>query len=270
MPFVFRFVLVAAGGLLASAVAAQKRAVADAVLLPEAQAELALPGADYLLATFNLVAPTSGGGATFAGAQLRLGYEHFWNEHWSAGATLRVLGGGGAGYGDFIGQDGSLTPGLLLRHRSRLGGFTLGQRLAAEYATTFDAAGRDRTLARLRLDAERAFPLGPRLALRPRLAYELAAYVRLLRAANDPEERAVDFGSLRAEVGLRLSPRLDLTPWAASQTRFITSLPQYNSSGAQVGGGRTNLLTPLVGLDVRLMLGPSEGRAERQYLPTQH
>lgn len=268
-----RVVLAAAGTLLATAAAAQKRLVNDAVLLPEAQVELPVAGPDYVLVGFGLAAPTRDAGSTFASGQLRLGYEHFGAGPWSGGATLRLLGGPEQGFGDFLGLGGNFAPGVFGRHRSTLGGFAVGQRLGLEYAATLGGQGstdRDRGLARLRLDAERTFAVGPKLGLRPRLAYELAAYLRLLRNANDPAERVIDFGSLRAEVGLRLSPRLDLTPWAASQTRFITSLPQYNSSGAQVGGGRTNLLTPVLGLDVRLTLGGAEGLAERKPLPTQH
>lgn len=272
MPYFSHFLLAAAWLLLATAASAQQRFVGDAVLLPEAEVELALKGDDYLLATFNLVRATNSGGPTFAGGQLRLAYEHFWDEQWSGGATLRLLGGE-YGYGDFIGQNGNITPGVLLRHTSNLGAFTFGQRLGAEYATTFDVVNsqtKDRGLARLRFDVERSLPLGEKVSLRPRLAYEVAAYLRLQRGANDYPERVIDFGALRGEVGLRLSPHLDVTPWVASQAHYITSLPQFNSSGVQVGGGRTNLVLPLVGLDVRLTLMRNEAAAERRQLPTQH
>lgn len=274
MPRFSRFLLPVVGLMLASAASAQNRLVGDALLLPEAQVEAALKGDDYLLATFNLVCLTNGGaGSTFAGGQLRLAYEHFWSTQWSGGATLRVLGGGGYGYGDFIGQSGNITPGVLLRHTSSIGSFLFGQRLGAEYAATYDALNSQnnaRGLGRLRLDVERSWPLGEKVSLRPRLAYELAAYLRLQRGPNDAPERVIDFGALRGEVGLRLSPHLDVTPWVASQTHYINSLPQFNSGGGQVGGGRTNLVAPLIGLDVRLTVVRSEATTERRQLPTQH
>lgn len=273
----FSWVLLATGGLLlATGATAQRRYVGDVVLIPEAQVEVALKDADYLLAGIGLVTnPTALTGGTFAGGQLRLGYEHFWNEHWSGGATLRILGGGSYGYsyGDFLGIEGNITPGVLVRHTGTLGAFNFRQRLGVEYATTFDAVGRNnenRAFTRLRLDVDRVFPLGEKLAIRPRIAYEAVTFLRLQRDENQLKERVVDFGNLRAEVGVRLSPHVDFTPWVASQTYYINTLPQYDASGKQTGGGRTNLLTPLVGLDLRLTVFTKAATAERYQLPTQH
>lgn len=273
----FRFLLLAAGLFVAGTASAQRRSTLGLVLLPEAQVEVALKGDDYLLAGVSLVTNPSGqGGSTFAGGQLRLGYEHFWSKQWSVGATLRVLGGEYDGYGDFLGLGGNVTPGALLRHRGAIAGFTFGQRLGLEYAMTLansssaNSESRDRALLRLRFDVDRLFPLGEQLALRPRVAYEAAAYLRLQRKEGETRERVIDFGALRAELGLRVSPLLDLTPWASSQTRYINSLPQTDANGNPTGGGRTNLVSPVVGLDVRLTLGAGKAGAERQQLPTQH
>lgn len=268
------FLLTAACVMLTSAASAQRRFVYDAVLLPEMQVEVALKGDDYLLAGFNLAAPVQDHGSTFASGQLRLGYEHFWDEQWSFGATLRLLGGEYGGYGDVFGLSGNVTPGLLLRHRGKIGPLHFGQRLGLERAMTFTSGlnhePEDRTLIRLRFDVDREFPLGEKVSLRPRLAYEPAAYLHLQRGPNEQKERVVDFGNLRAEVGLRLSPLLDLTPWGAFQTVYINPLPQFDANGNQTGGGRTNLVTPAVGLDVRLTLNRGTATAERQQLPTQH
>jgi hypothetical protein len=268
-----RYLLVAGGMLLATtATMAQRRNVRDVVVVPEAQVELALKGSDYVLVGFNLVTSPDGG-STFAAGQLRLGYEHFLNEQWSIGATLRVLGGDNYSYGDFLGLDGNITPGVLVRHSGKIGAFNFGQRLGVEYAATFDVLGSDnenRALTRLRLDVDRVFPLGEKLAVRPRLAYEPVTYLRLQRDENDIKERVIDFGNLRAEVGVRLSPHVDFTPWVASQTYYINSLPQYDALGQQTGGGRTNLVTPTLGIDLRLTLFTSSPTAERYQLPTQH
>ena len=132
------------------------------------------------------------------------------------------------------------------------------------------SAAKDRALSRLRFDVDRLFPLSEKVVLRPRIAYEVAAYLRLQRDQTELKERVIDFGSLRAEASLRLSPRFDLTPWVAAQAQYFNSLPQYNSTGKQVGGGRRNAVVPVFGLDVRLTLFRSNTASERHQLPTQH
>ena len=264
--------LVAGGIFLATAATAQRRRVGDLVVVPEAQVELALKGADYVLVGFSLIT-SPGGGSAFAAGQLRLGYEHFWSEQWSGGATFRVLGGNNYSRGDILGLEGNITPGLLVRHSGKVGGFNFGQRLGLEYAATFDVLGssnEDRALTRLRFDLDRVFPLGRKLAVRPRLAYEVVTYLRLQRDENQTKERVIDFGNLRAEVGVRVSPHVDFTPWVASQTTYINTLPQYDANGQQTSGGRTNLVTPTLGLDLRLTLFSGGAAKERFQLPTQH
>lgn len=258
--------------LLSLAASAQRRSVGDVVLMPEVQAEVALKGDDYLLAGFTLAAPIPGPPGTFTSGQLRLGYEHFYNERWSIGGTLRLLGGEFGGYGEVIGLGGNFTPGLLLRHRGKVGAFNFGQRLGLEYAIEFPGAGdNDRGLVRLRFDVDREFSLGEKVSLRPRLAYEPAAYLRFQRTPDGAaRERVVDFGNLRGEVGLRLSPLLDLTPWGGFQSVYTNSLPQFDANNNQVGGGRSNFVSPVLGLDVRLTLNRGAASAERRQLPTQH
>lgn len=262
-------------GILGAATAAQaqRRMTSDPIIVPEVQAELLL-GNNSLFVGLNRLVLTNGNrnGDTFVGGQVRAGYEHFWNEQWSGGATLRVVRRRDEGLGDFIGQPGNVTPGLLLRHRSTLGKFTFGQRLGAEYGIAirqYSGGIKDRALARLRLDVERSVALSDQVSLRPRLAYEVAAYLRLQRDDNDLKERVVDFSNLRVEVGVRVSPRFDVTPWVASQVQYINSLGQFDPAGMPVGGGRANLRTPLLGLDLRLTLAPDESAAALQ-LPTQH
>ncbi|SNC75507.1 hypothetical protein SAMN06265337_2909 [Hymenobacter gelipurpurascens] len=261
--------------LLASLTAsAQRRIEANTAFIPEVQAEWALNGNDYLMAGFNVVAQKLGENSSVFGGQLRLGYEHFWNEQWSWGGTLRLLRGMDQRYGDFLGQPGNVTPGLLLRHSGKIGSLNFGQRLGVEYAiSTSDAlsiANQNRGLARLRLDLERQFPLGATIALRPRLAYEVGAYTRLQRDETELKERVVDFGSLRGEVGIRVSSHIDVTPWVASQTSYNNFLPQYDAAGKQVSGGRTNIITPVFGLDARFTVFRDEPSPERKQLPTQH
>ncbi|WP_426061354.1 hypothetical protein [Hymenobacter sp. B1770] len=279
MPTYFRLLLAASGLILATTAAAQRRTIGDLAIQPEGQVEVALQGNDYVLAGVNVLFSTNSPGTVLIGGQLRLGYEHFWNERWSWGGTFRALRGDRsiAGYGDIVGMPGNVIPGLLLRHTSQMGGFTFGQRLGAEYAMTFDntvhgpnSINRSRALARLRLDVERQFALGAAVVLRPRLSYEPVVFLRLQRPEGANQERVVDFASLRAELGLRLSPQFDVTPWASSQTIFLNALPQFDANGNLTGGGRVNLVVPVVGFDVRLTLFRGEPSAERKQLPTQH
>jgi hypothetical protein len=162
-----------------------------------------------------------------------------------------------------------------VRHLGKIGAFNFGQRLGVEYGistpTAYFANQQDRASARLRLDIDRIFPMGEKVALRPRVAYEAAAYLRFQRDENQLKERTIDFGVLRAEVGVRLSPHVDVTPWVASQTSYAVLVSQYDAlTGRQISGGRTNFLTPVLGLDARFTLFSSNATPERRQLPTQH
>ncbi|MBT9391947.1 hypothetical protein KLP40_02120 [Hymenobacter sp. NST-14] len=271
-----RFLPLCAAALLLLAVqnaTAQRRSTANLVLLPEVQAEIALTGNDYVLVGVNLVSQVNSGESTFAGGQLRLGYEHFWTEHWSWGPTLRIGSDAGGGYGDFLDLPGNLVPGALLRHTGTVGGFGFSQRLAAEYAVvTNDSYGNsgNRAHARLRLALDREFAVGSRVKLRPRLSYEALTYLRFQRDESQNKERFIDFGNDRAEVGVRLSPRFDFTPWFAFQTQYINALELRDADGNLVTGGRTNLRSPQLGLDLRILLGKNATSANRNVLPTQH
>jgi hypothetical protein len=259
---------------LATAATAQRRAIRDLTLLPEAQVELALKGNDYMLAGFSLITNSNSSGGTFAAGQLRLGYEHFWSENWSGGATLRILGGGNNESGDFLGLSGNVTPGLLVRHTGKIGSLNFSQRLGLEYAAQISSNlnndNTDRAYTRLRFGLDRVFQLSEKLSLRPRIAYELATYLRLQRDEEELKERVVDFGNLRAELGVRLSPRIDFTPWVASQTRYFRGLPSLDMNGVIIRSGKANFITPLVGLDVRLTLPTKGVITDKEQLPTQH
>jgi hypothetical protein len=269
-----RLLITTAGLLLSGAAAAQVRVDSRVTaLVPEAQLEVALPGNDYVLLSYNLVGIAGKGyTTTFDSGQLRAAYEHFWSEHWSGGATVRVVGRSNPGNGDLLGMPGFIIPGVLVRHLGNVGPVTLGQRLAVEYLISPDyyiySNRKNRALARLRLDAEHPFVLNEQLTLRPRLAYEAAAYLRFQRDEDQLKERVVDFGSLRGEVGVRFSPSFDLTPWVAYQTSYRNSLLFYNAIGDPASGGKVNYRTPVVGLDLRLTVGNVS--AERRTLPTQH
>ena len=260
--------------LLGETAVAQRRSTSDLVLLPEVQAEIALPGNDYVLVGFNAIGGNYSGGPEFSSGQLRFGYEHFWSENWSGGGTLRVVTerNGGYGDGDFQGLAGNVIPGVLVRHAAPLGLLRFSQRLGVEYAArTGNSLGSDsRAHARLRLGLDREFAVGSRVKLRPRLSYEALTYLRFQRDENQNKERFIDFGNARAEVGVRLSPRIDFTPWFALQTQYINALMQFDQNNNPVSGGRTNLRAPVLGLDLRFLLGKNALSANRIVLPTQH
>jgi len=253
------------------------RSIQTLQLWPELQGELALKNGDYLLLALRGERAASSAG--FAGRSLgfdtrraRVAYEHFGSATWSYGATVQLVGDG---------RGVIVIPEVLLRHRSPIfGSFNLGQRLSLERdfnnigAAPLGSGPDGQTWTRLRVDLEKLLPLGSDatgLALCPRLSYEASTHLRLQKATNDPDERTIQYTSLRGEVGVRLSPRFDFTPWFAYQTNYIIELPKYDKNGAITEpGGNTNLVYPTVGLDLRFTILPAGSKADRVQLPTQH
>ncbi|MGI4871013.1 MAG: hypothetical protein ACRYFX_07525 [Janthinobacterium lividum] len=272
--------LILLAGLLLAATAANAQATSTVYPIevwPEAQGELALRNGDYLLLVLHAERTVQSNDYAYQplGFGMRralLGYEHFATPQWSFGGTLR-LEGYGNGYNVF-------APEALLRHRSPVfKGFTFGQRLSLEYRTGYFPgsygllASDGQVWTRLRLDLEKLFPLGPdasAVALRPRLSAEASTHVRLQKADGDLKERFIQFASLRAEVGVRVSPRFDLTPWFAYQTDYLQYLEQYDLKGNLVDNGKYNRVVPTVGLDLRFTILSTGSRANRVVLPTQH
>jgi hypothetical protein len=210
---------------------------------------------------------------------LAAGYEQqFANDAWSWGATARLAGAAGS-YTVF-------QPGLLLRHRSALGPLSFGQRLGAEYALadgtrlnpaydllpTYYAASP--LLVRLRLDLqpESDIRLGDAVAMSPRLGFEPALFLRLQKAASDPDKRTIDFTSLRGELAFSFAKgRLVATPWYALQTQYLRTLIQTDQYGNPTSNGRLNVLLPTVGLEVRYCITNIIHVEEGHFsLPTQH
>ena len=248
-------------------------------LWPELQGELGFKNGDYLLVALRGQRVLTGDNyyasrrLGFDANRLTVAYEHFWSPSWSVGGTARLE--------SYIGEQQLVVPEVLLRHRSPVfGGITFGQRLSLE--RTFPnnngyagGPGPDGQFwGRLRVDLEKLFPLGSdaatSVALRPRLSYEASTHLRFQKADNDPEERTIQFTSLRGEVGVRLSPSVDLTPWFAYQSYYREDLLQYDSNGMILYGGKVNDVVPTVGLDLRFTLVPVGAKADRRQLPTQH
>ncbi|GAB3727156.1 hypothetical protein GCM10027594_09090 [Hymenobacter agri] len=263
--------LVGAGLLARPAAAQTRRTVFGLQLQPEAQAEVALDGSDYLLISARGLQNTDNNGYAdpnrflgFDQRRLSVGYEHFLNEHWSLGATLPYIG---------FGKTYALLPEVLLRHRSPVGPLTFGQRLSVEYLLPGQTGAKGATYARLRADLEKIFPVGSTVALRPRLSYEAATHLRAFSPDDDPnvEERTIQFTSLRAEVGMRISPAFDFTPWFAYQTQYSFGLAQTDALGnVTIPAGRVNSVAPVLGLDLRYTFLNGKDAATRQQLPTQH
>jgi hypothetical protein len=269
-----RFLLPVLVLLAGTATAQTSRQVRPLTLAPQLQGEAALTNGDYaLLTVFGARATGTDAAARSLGLDTRgilAGYEHFWNAQWSIGVQALLLYGG---------TDQRLfIPQVLVRHRSPVfGGITFGQRLDVErsfphnFNYTPASAGQGQTWARLRVDLEKLLPIGASgVALRPRLSYEAATHLRLQKDVNDGEERTIQETNFRVEVGVRLSPTIDFTPWFAYGTSYLVTLPQYDKNGLQVSGGNLNNVYPVLGLDVRFTLLQTGGKADRQQLPTQH
>ncbi|RSK35249.1 hypothetical protein [Hymenobacter metallilatus] len=258
----------------ASSVQAQRRTKGFTVLQPQVQAELPLSGNDYLFGALNLQHFDTDLEATplFSGQGLRLGYEHFFNDQWSWGAVLNGQRVQTTSFYSAASYSHFLLPEVFGRHWNTLGSVNFRQRLAIGYTWPLDVANSGRFLASLRLDVDRIFPLGSSgLALRPRLALEPVTYLRFQRDANEAKEPFLDFSELRGEVGVRLSPRFDFTPWFSWQNSYSIALPQYNADGTvKIPGGNSRYVQPAVGLDLRITLGKNAGSAERRQLPTQY
>ena len=196
--------------------------------------------------------------------RLSVGYEHFLSEHWSLGGVLP--------YYSFA-KTYALLPQVLLRHRSPVGPLTFGQRLSVEHLFPGQTGAKGSTYARLRVDLEKIITMSSAAALRPRLSYEAATHLRAFSADDNPDvdERTIQLTSLRAEVGVRLSPAFDFTPWFAYQTQYSFGLAQTDALGnITVPAGRVNSVVPALGLDLRFTFLNGQDAAQRQQLPTQH
>ena len=260
--------------LLARPAAAQtRRTISGLQLWPEVQAELALPGNDYLLLSArgqqntdnnHLIGAEPKRVLGFDEQRVNLAYEHFLSEHWSLGGTL--------GYFTASSKDYVLIPEVLLRHRSSIGPLTFGQRLSLERTFPSATGAKGQTNARLRFDLEKLLPIGTgSFALRPRLSYEAGTHVRLLKSDTDPDERFIQYTSLRGEVGFRVAGLFDFTPWFAYQTQYNFSLASYDKNNQIIiPAGRLNAVTPVLGLDLRFTIIQGQSAETRQQLPTQH
>ncbi|MCC3157682.1 hypothetical protein LJ737_10555 [Hymenobacter sp. 15J16-1T3B] len=233
----------------------------------ELQLELARQNGDFFWGSLHGQHSFGKYGELFEYNWVQAGYEHFWSERWSWGANLRA-----AFYSrdyDNRGLQFLPRPELLVRHRGDVFGFTFGQRLSLDYEFRPEPQ-RNLGQARLRLDLERVYSVNERVKLRPRVAYEAAANIRLQPPDDQPDERTLEQGIWRAEIGLRLSDHVDLTPYVARQSDFAVYLPQFDADGNIVSGGRTNVRTPVVGVDLRFTLFEDKEPFKRIQLPTQH
>lgn len=259
------------------------RSVQPLELWPEVQAELGLKNGDYLLLSLRGERSTAAYNfgpnrpLGFDTRRVALAYEHFWNPSWSWGATARYESS--ARFETNTSGD-LFVPEVLLRHRSTIfGGLTFGQRLGVERQIIVNrhylggSGPNGQFWTRLRVDVERLFPLSSTdqgFALRPRLSYAASTHLRFQKEDADAAERTIQFTSLRGEVGVRLSPAIDFTPWFAYQTQYVQSLVFTDANGNPVSGGKSNYVYPTLGLDVRFTIPSAGGKADRVKLPTQH
>jgi hypothetical protein len=252
------------------------------VLAPELQAAVTLAEGNYAYfsvggrrETENFSGRNAALGLDFL--HLTAGYEHNWNPEWSWGATLRYATEPATAL-----KRSALVPGLLLRHRAAVGPVQFGQRLGVEYAlgaAEYNASPfpttsvYSRTLLRLRLDVEKLIRLGSQpngFALRPRVSFEPALFLRLQKADTDGEKRTVDFTSLRGETGVQAGAQLTLTPWVGMQANYSRLVIQFDKNNLPTSNGKLNTSTLAVGLDLRYTFSASQPAGEWQQLPTQN
>lgn len=261
--------LIASLGAARPAMAQSSRLKNELELWPELQAEYALEGDTY--AWLGISSPlTTGASPNLQYLGVRGGYEHFWNLRWSGGGLLQFSTSSNY-HSSGDGQDLSVDvrPELYIRHWNTLGSFNFRQRFGVEYDIRAGDA-KSRALTSLRFDLDRLVPVG-HVVLRPRLAYEGRAFLRLQRDADEPKERVIDYTALRAEVGVRLSDHIDFTPWFARQTAYIFRLASLDAKGnVIIPAGRRNSIIPVLGLDVRYTLFRGKEVFEQRQLPTQH
>lgn len=271
--------LAGAGQVAAQSTEYLRRPVA---LAPELQVAVVLAKGDYAYFSVGGRRETEefGGRRTALGLDylnLTAGYEHEWNSQWSWGATLRYAKEPASFY-----NRSALVPGLLLRHYATLGPVQVGQRLGLEYAIGDEPYNASplpttsvysRTLLRLRLDVEKTIWLGNQpdgFALRPRVSFEPALFLRLQKADLDAEKRTVDFTSLRGEIGVQAGPQVTITPWVGMQTNYSSLVIQFDKNGVPTSNGKYNVSTPVVGIDLRYTFLSNQPSTDWRQLPTQN
>ena len=193
----------------------------------------------------------SGALSKFYQAYVLLGYEHRFSDHWVSGLSGRYT---------FDADNDNKMLQFYLQHTGKIGSVNFLKRLTYDYMKPEFGDSRGRT--RLRAGLEKDFTVGKSL-LRPHISYELFLY-NDFQKDNETliEERTVDRTRLRLAVSYKVSSFLWLTPYFTKQTDYFNVLATYTGEFDADGnpivkdeGGKLNRIDPIIGLDIRFILG---------------
>ncbi|TXK50874.1 hypothetical protein FVR03_04265 [Pontibacter qinzhouensis] len=248
-------------------VAAQSKITAATALWPEVQLNYGV-GEDGILffqnqyrintdSRFNDLA-ASGPFSGFERAQLTLGYEHTFTDHWRGGALFRYA---------FENYPKTQFYTAFLRHNGNIGSLFFNKQGMFEYVNQEeqDAFGRYSFLAEL----GKRFPVGNRF-LTPALSYELLLRREFGKSTSTAEERTIDRTRLRFELTYELTENLRLSPFVMRQTDyyFVLVPPKYDENDRLIEDGYTtkrNRISPVIGLEIKFNLNTPVNTASFTY-----
>lgn len=171
--------------------------------------------------------------------QFRLGYEHAFNRHWSAGISESYA---------LERNRNILFNEVYGRRTGAIGTFRFSQRASFEHLMRWPRNNNGRF--RLRAELDRSFPIA-QYTLRPRVSYELFFTIDY-HAHPGVENRQVDRTRLRVECQLMLNNFVALTPYLMRQTDYDVVDPAFDADNNMIRpGGKQNQVTPVWGLEFR-------------------
>jgi len=235
---------------LSQPVWAQRKVHRGGAFWPELQAEYVLKSTSYFYLRnhyrhnwdndFNYLRP-EGFLKYLERAQIRAGYEHVFNAHWSGGISESYA---------FEGTRNLWFNEVFARHIGAIGRFRLTKRAYLEHNVQTNQD--DRARFRFRTDLERDFKIRKK-AIRPRIGYELFFNHYYDAGINEARNtRQVDRSRLRLELTYSIDKHLAFTPYLMRQTDFITTLASFDVNGNELQpGGKQNTITPVFGIDIR-------------------
>ena len=223
-------------------VVAQRKTHNDVELWPELQADYVLGEKGFIYFRNQYRITTNSDLETLYRKQFQLGYEHMFNENWSGGLSERAA---------LETNRNKFFTELFFRHQGHIGSVRFIKRGAFEYIhiSDMDAASR----FRLRAELDREFKV-KELGIRPRVSYEIFL-LSSLTGENPENQRRIDRTRLRLDVTFEISDHFSVTPFFTKQTDYLETIEQYDENGnIKIPGGNLNEITPIFGLETRLIL----------------
>jgi hypothetical protein len=224
----------------------------DAMVWPELQADYVMHSQSYFFFRNQYRLHTSSDFDRLERMQFQLGYEHMFNENWSGGLSERLA---------FEDDRKLFFSEVFLRQRGHIGSVRFTKWADFEYIINSGADATSRF--RFRADLDRRFEVSESLGIRPRLSYELL-FLSGLTGENPANQRRVDRTRLRLDTSFEIADHVIITPYFTKQTNYIETLPQYDQNGEiKIQGGNQNVILPIIGLELRVMLFKGEHHEHR-------